>query len=224
MNFPSARPWGREIVRRMGHHTFLKAAGTRLFMALFFWGYFVVLRNPMRPPTIVPLTAVDEWVKFTPAAFLPYVSLWVYVSLPPAFLLGFATLVRFAAWMGALCLGCLGVFWVFPTQVPPFSLDLAGHAGMAMLRGVDASGNACPSLHVASAVFAAFWLERVGRAMGIPPWLRGASVVECLLILWSTMATRQHAFLDVLAGLLVGALFGWLSLRHAEAVAQPGEL
>ncbi|MBL8446834.1 MAG: phosphatase PAP2 family protein [Zoogloeaceae bacterium] len=193
-------------------------------MGLFFWGYFVVLRNPIRPPATVPLTVVDEWVQFTPAAFVPYVSLWVYVSLPPAFLMSLPTLLRFAGWIGALCLGCLAVFWIFPTQVPAFPLDLDGHAGMELLRGVDASGNACPSLHVASAVFAAMWLDRLARAMRGPGWVRWANGLECGLILWSTLATRQHAFLDLAAGFLVGALFGWWSLRHAAEVARPGEL
>jgi membrane-associated phospholipid phosphatase len=47
-------------------------------------------------------------------------------------------------------------------------------------------------------------------------------VLLCLAILWSTMATRQHVFLDVLAGVLVGALFAILSLRQAGADTAPG--
>jgi len=202
----------------------LKAVGTTLFMVLFFWGYFAVLRNPLDEPATIPLTMIDRWVGFTPTAFPAYISLWVYVSLPPAFLTSLPTLLRFTVWNAALCLFCLAIFWLFPTRVPVFAIDLAQFPSMAILKGVDASGNACPSLHVATAVFAAFWLDRLWKAISAPLALRWASALHCLVILWSTMATRQHAFLDVLAGLLVGSAFAWMSLRHASAVALPGEI
>ncbi|MGB7501129.1 MAG: phosphoesterase, partial [Azonexus sp.] len=62
----------------------LKAFGTTGFMVLFFWGYFGVMQNPLFTPTVMPLTIIDEWIPFTPVAFGFYVSLWLYVSLPPA--------------------------------------------------------------------------------------------------------------------------------------------
>lgn len=218
------RPWYLQASGRLAILLPLKAIGTMTFMVAFFFGYFTVLRNPLNDPVTMPITVVDQWVGFTPGAFTAYVSLWLYVSLPPAFLTSRANLLRFTVWIAALCGFCLVLFLLFPTQIPASSIDFTQFPRMAFLKGVDAGGNACPSLHVATAVFAAFWLDRLGRAISAPVLLRWVTATHCLLILWSTMAIRQHVFLDVLAGLLVGAVFAWLSLRRASGRADPGEI
>ena len=67
------------------------------------------------------------------------------------------------------------------------------------------------------AVYAAFWLHRIFVQIGAPTLLRWLSVLQCAVILWSTMAIRQHVFIDVLAGAAVGVLFAWLSIRSERA-------
>jgi len=49
-----------------------------------------------------------------------------------------------------------------------------------------------------------------------PLWLRGANWLLALAIVWSTLATRQHVLLDVIAGLLLGLLFAFGSLRQLQ--------
>ena len=217
----SPPPWSRQLVVRLGTLSWLKAGGTMLFMALFFWAYFSVLRHPAHAPRTMPLTPLDAWIPFSSQAFPVYVSLWVYVSLPPALIASFRPLAWFGVWIAGLCVSCLALFWAFPTAVPAIVIDWPSHPEMAILKGLDAAGNACPSLHVASAVFAAAWLDRLCRNMAAPVWLRGLSAAHCLAILWSTLATRQHVVLDVLAGALIGALFAWGSLRHARRLDEP---
>lgn len=214
-------PWYRQIAARVVSLWPLKACGTMIFMLLFFWAYFAVLRQPLFPASLMPLTALDTLIPFSPVAFPVYVSLWIYVSLPPALIASLRSLLWFGVWITALCLFCLGIFWLFPTSVPPVAVDWALHPEMAFIKSLDASGNACPSLHVASAVFSAGWLARIQGIIAAPQWLRWASALHCLLILWSTIATRQHVVLDVIAGALVGACFAWLSLRHVERAGSP---
>ena len=161
----------------------------------------------------MPEIALDHWVAFTPASYPVYVSLWVYVSLPPALMGNFRALLHFGGWMGALCVFCLALFWIFPTQTPDFGMDWSLYPGLATIKGLDAAGNACPSLHVASAVFTAFWLERLFSELRAPRVLRVINLLHCLAIAWSTMATLQHVALDVLAGAAVGTLFAVASLR-----------
>lgn len=216
--------WTRQLAKRAVYLWPLKAVGTMSFMALFFWGYFGVLRNPLFPATVMPLTAVDEWIAFTPLAFPAYASLWVYASLPPALIGHLRTLLLFGVWIAALCLFCLGVFWLYPTAVPIPAIDWALYPEMAIIKNVDAGGNACPSLHVAAAVFTAFWLDRVFRTVAAPWALRGLNGVFCLAILWSTVATRQHVVIDVLAGIVVGVLFAVLSLRYAIPAGRPEQV
>ena len=218
MSYPFARPWYGLLWSRFATLWYLKALGTCAFMVLFFQGYFWVLRHPLGAPMVMPTLAMDRWVPFTSLGFPAYVSLWVYVSLPSAFLPNFRELVRYGLWTAALCGFCLALFWAFPTQVPMPDIDWAQHPELVFLKGIDASGNACPSLHVGSAVYSLMWLRHIFRQVRAPIALHVLSAVYCVVIVWSTMAIRQHVFLDVLAGAVVGAVFGWLSLRRVQAV------
>ena len=215
--------WFRQLAARFAILWPLKAAGTMIFMVLFFWGYFTVLRHPLTAPTMMPRLVVDEWIPFTAAAFPVYASLWVYVSLPPAFIGSLRPLLWFGAWISAMCLFCLSIYWLFPTAVPAAGIDWSAYPQLAAIKNVDAAGNACPSLHVASSVFTALWLERIARAVGAPAALRWGNALLCAAIVWSTMATRQHVVLDVIAGIVVGLVFALPSLRHVARLA-PKEL
>ncbi len=209
-------PWWRQLLCRACLLMWLKALGTMAFMGLFFWAYFSVLAHPLRPAWVMPQLALDQWVAFTPLAFPVYASLWIYVSLPPAFLGNLRALLCFGGWMATLCLSGLAIFWLLPTAVPPAGLDWSAYPQMALIKNIDGGGNACPSLHVASAVFAALWLGRVLWQVRAPLWLRGANWLLALAIVWSTLATRQHVLLDVIAGLLLGLLFAFGSLRQLQ--------
>jgi membrane-associated phospholipid phosphatase len=100
----------------------------------------------------------------------------------------------------------LGIFLVCPTAVPAISgATWANDSAFAFLKQVDASGNACPSLHVAFAVLAAAAIARSLRELGASPGPRLLNGLWCAGILWSTIATRQHVVIDVAAGALLGA-------------------
>lgn len=217
--------WAATLARQWRHRQLVKIAGICAFMGVFFAAYFHVLRNPWRPVTEMPLTALDAWVPFQPAAFWAYVSLWVYVGIAPGLLPTLAAGLRHAAWAAALCASGLLCFWLWPTAVPASAhhIDpaLADHAGFALLRGVDAAGNACPSLHVASAVFSAMAIRRVLAAAGAPWPLHAVSLVWMLLIVWSTVAIRQHVVLDVVAGVALGLAFGLASARWMAPQVRP---
>ena len=217
---PTALPpsWRRQLWQRLACLWPLKAAGTTLFITVFFQAYFYVQRNPGQTAWTMPTTWIDHWVGFTPLAFPVYASLWVYVSLPPALIGNLRGLLWHGAWAGLMCALCLAVFWAFPTKVPDAALDWASHPGMSLLKSVDTGGNACPSLHVASAVFAACWLRQLLLVMRAPRGWIIASHLTCAAIAWSTLATLQHVALDAIAGALVGALFAWLSLRRPAGV------
>ena len=195
-----------------------KVIGMTLGMSLFFAAYFVVLHHPLFPVTTMPLTAVDRLVRFRPEALLLYLSLWFYVSLVPALLIERRELVSYTLAAAGISVIGLGIFLLWPTTVDWSDANWSQYPAFAFLQSVDASGNACPSLHVAFAVFTAIWLGRLLRQMGTG---RGACALNwlwCLGILYSTVAIRQHVVLDVLAGAGLGAVVAvvqwhWLSKR-----------
>lgn len=211
-----APSWQGQIADRVVTLWPLKAFGTMSFMVLFFWGYFTVLHNPLARPLVMPLTWLDTWIGFSPFAFPAYISLWVYVSLVPALLGSLGSLLRFGLWIGGLCVFCLAIFWIFPTSVPPFPLDLKAYPEFAIIKGLDATSNAFPSLHVATAVFSAFWLNRLFGQINAPTTLQWLSALQCSVIIWSTIATRQHVVLDALGGVMVGVVFAALSFRNTR--------
>ena len=188
----SAVPWVAAIGRRFREHQILKFAGVCLFMWVFFSGYFHLLRHPAYPVTTMPLTALDRAIPFQPQMLAVYLSLWFYVGIPAG----------------------LAIFYFWPTAVPPTAIDLARHPSFAMLQGLDAAGNACPSLHVATALFAAAWVDRILVELRTPTSLRWVNVAWFVAIAYSTVAVRQHVVLDVVGGCLLGGLFAWVSLRR----------
>jgi len=209
-------PWTRELASRMRTLFWLKGLGTTLWVWIFFIGYFHTLRHPVHAVTVMPLTVFDAWVPFLPWALIPYLSLWVYVGVAPGLLRGLRPLLVYGFWAAALCATGLLVFYLWPTQIPPLGVD-TNAPGFALLQGIDAAGNACPSMHVAISVFTALWIERTLRHVGAPPWLRSLNALWLAAIGRSTMAVRQHVALDVVGGVVLGGVFGWASLRWSPA-------
>ncbi|WP_236580421.1 phosphatase PAP2 family protein [Rubrivivax sp. A210] len=207
--------WLRDCDQRLRHRFWLKFVGISAFMSIFFVAYFHLLRHPARPVTVMPLTALDQAIPVQPGWMAAYVSLWVYVGLAPGLLIGLRALIAYGAWIAALCATGLLCFYLVPTAVPrlPLAVDLAQHPAFAMLQGVDAAGNACPSLHVATALHAAIWLDHLLRRMAAPGGLRLLNAAWLLLIVYSTLATKQHVVWDVVGGTLLALPFAWASLR-----------
>ena len=201
----------RPLLQVLRRHFWLKSIGTSGFMVVFFTLYFYLLKHPDGHVTTMPLTTFDRWVGFQPWALPIYLSLWVYVSLPPALMDSRRDILAFGMRIGALCLVGLAVFYVYPTKVPPLAINFARHPDFAILKGVDAGGNACPSLHVATAVFAAFWLDWMAPGLGFGVAMRGTNALWCAAIAYSTIATGQHVAVDVLAGAALGATIAWMT-------------
>ncbi|HTL68528.1 MAG TPA: phosphatase PAP2 family protein [Lacunisphaera sp.] len=204
----------------------VKMAGTAIGMMVFFFAYFQVLHHPFRPVTIMPLTAIDRWIGFQPEALPLYLSLWCYILLAPALVVDRRELVSFGAAWVALAASGLGVFLFWPTAVPAATIDWSRHPAVAFLKAADATGNACPSLHVAFAVFSAIWLGRHLGRLGASRVVRGANWLWCAGILYATIAIRQHVFLDVLAGAGLGlavalAHLRWLGAGRSSPVRPP---
>jgi membrane-associated phospholipid phosphatase len=217
-------PWYRTAAGLMLSHLWLKAIGTSLFISIFFSAYFYLLKHPASIPAVMQLTWLDHLVKFQPITLPVYLSLWIYVSLPPLFLTTRSELYRYGVAIALTCITGLVIFYFWPTAVPPADIDWSLHPDMGFLKNIDASGNACPSLHVATAFFSGLWLHRLLGRIGGPKWLLAINALWCAGIVYSTLATRQHVAIDVAAGLLLGGLAACLSLRHAASKDGPQTL
>lgn len=213
------QPWAAEIALRMRRHFVLKFLGTSAFTWLFFIGYFHLLRNPAYEVVTMPMIFLDHWIAFRPEALVAYLSLWLYIGFGPGLQRTLAELVVYGMWIVSMCVAGLALFYFWPTAVPPLGFDASGFPGFAMLQGVDAAGNACPSMHVAAAMFTVIRIGHVLREAGAPLGLRAFNTLWFVAIAWSTVAIRQHVALDVVAGALLGVAFALPSLRWRPRIS-----
>ena len=222
MESSPSQAWTADIALRMRRLFALKLIGTTAFTGVFFIGYFYLLHHPVYPVAVMPLTALDRLIPFQPHALLAYLSLWLYFGIGPGLQLTLLELIVYGLWIGALCLTGLAFFYFWPTQVPPLGLDVSGLPDFAMLQAVDAAGNACPSLHVAVAMFTVIRVEELLRRTGSPTFLRLINAAWFLAIAYSTLAIKQHVVLDAAAGAVLGVAFALLSMRWRPSARRVG--
>ena len=206
--------WYQQAAKAVLKHVYLKSIGTTLFITVFFGAYFYLLKHPAYPITVMHVTLLDHVIGFQPLALPIYLSLWLYVSLPPAFFSTRRELYQYGAAMALMCITALIIFYIWPTAVPVANIDWSHYPNVDFLKKVDASGNACPSLHVATAFFSGIWLHYLLRRFGAPPWILIINSIWCMAIIYSTIAIRQHVVVDIWAGLALAGLAGLISLRY----------
>lgn len=194
-----------------------KTVGISLFTTAVIIGYFWVLHHPAQHVVVMPTTPLDRLIPFSPAFGPAYFSLWIYLSVCAGLVPSARQLVLYGLYAGAVGFLGLLVFVIWPTAVPSPGIDWSLHPSIAFLKHVDASGNACPSLHVAYAVYSAVWVEALLRELKVRPALRLLNLLWAAAIVYSTIAIRQHVVIDVVLGAALGAVgaSGFLSARNS---------
>lgn len=218
----TSQDWARQAVRRLRAHLPLKVFGTSVAISVFMVIYFILLRHPFFSVTLIPLTPLDRLIGFEPWSLVPYVSLWFYISCVPMLLAKRRELELYLSSVVLLAAVGFGIFLFWPTAVPAPDLDWTHYPSVAFLKSVDATGNACPSLHVAYAVLTALWLGRLLQDLKAPRWMHLVNWVWCLVIAYSTLATKQHVAIDLLGGALLGAVLAAVHLRLDRQSAPAG--
>ena len=118
-----AETWKQELKTRAGHLWAGKMFATLGAIAVFFYAYFWVMRHPLSGMTVMPVIWIDDLVAFSPASFVVYVSLWVYVGLGPQVAKDARDLAAWGAVAFAMAVVGLGIFLALPTRVPDFGVD-----------------------------------------------------------------------------------------------------
>jgi membrane-associated phospholipid phosphatase len=211
---PVPASWLRSVLRRLLAVWPTKLVGITAGISLFFVLYFWAARSPQAAVTVMPVLAIDRWFTLREGLLPVYASLWVYVSMAPAFSKDGSDLLRYtlrAALMSAIG---FGFYLFYPSAVPDFGVDWTQYGSLQFLRAGDASRNAFPSLHVSFAVLTCHLLARQLRELDVPVVLRLANLAWCIGITYSTIAIRQHVIVDVLGGLVLGLVVAALPLRE----------
>jgi membrane-associated phospholipid phosphatase len=177
----------------------------------------------------LPATSFDRSIAFSPRWIYAYASLAVLVPLAPLLAATRAQLIRYAKGLGVLCVSCFVVFLLFPVAGPrPHTTDATFlyHAIVA----IDRPTNSLPSLHAGLTVYSLLFMGRVfAGSLTQPNRSRfvGAAATWGGLILYSTLATKQHWLLDLPAGALIALAahrVAWLGAPAPDTTSSPNPM
>jgi PAP2 superfamily len=209
---PAVSPhWATELATRARNSLFVTVFGTTALTCIFFVGYFYIQLHPIGPAHVIPLTALDRMIPFQPEFLIAYLSLWIYLGAGPGLQPNPAAIRHYALWFGALGIVGLLIFLIWPSQAPVVAV-VSDFPGIGTLHQVDLASNACPSMHVAAAIFTAIRVEAVFRSTRSPVYMRLFNGLWFAAIVYSTLAIQQHVVLDVVAGAILGGAFAFASL------------
>lgn len=145
-----------------------------------------------------PALAIDRLLPLVPVAALVYGALYAFLIALPVLVIQTRELVHRTVWAYlAVWITAYVCFLVYPTVAPrPTQVIGSGFAGWGLrfLYEADPPYNCFPSLHVAHSFVSALACHRVHRTLG-----RVATGCASLVAI-STLLTRQHYVLDVIAG------------------------
>lgn len=191
-----------------------------VLLNLFFWcGYSVLARHAWFPLRTLPRTFLDSAIPFQPGPWAwVYLSQFVAASVVPWLIDTREILRRYVAGFAVMSLVSFALFVVCPVASPRIGDATAAAGAMRLVLTFDGTLNAFPSLHAGFLVYLALLTRRIFRG-GLSPWVSAGGVVWGIAILYSTIATRQHYTIDLIAGAAIGALSDWLAWRRAPGVS-----
>lgn len=169
--------------------------------------------------THAPEIALDRALSLQPMWIFVYGSLGLVVLLP-LFVVREQPLFRRAmqAYLMVMIVSYVG-FWLYPT-VAPRPVHVVGDGfsawSLGLLYSLDPPHGCFPSLHVAYSFVSALTCYRVNRGVGV------AAGLWASLIGVSALYTKQHYFVDVIAGAFAASIAYVVFLRGypREAVAE----
>lgn len=175
--------------------------------------FYIFIAQLMSGRTLhVPELALDRVIPLQPTWALIYGALYLFLILLPVFVVRQEEQIRrtvlayLMVWITAyVC------FLAYPTQAPrPAEVLGEGFAvwGLRFLYSADPPYNCFPSLHVAHSFVSALTCYRVHRGVGI------AAVLCASLVGVSTLYTKQHYILDVIAGICLACVACIVFLRN----------
>lgn len=162
---------------------------------------------------------IDRLIPFDPAGVWLYLSFFLlipaaYFSCPEKRLIW----LRSAFQLAALTAGAIFLAWPTTLSYPADSGGTLSSTLLATLTQVDSVQNCFPSLHMALTVLAVWALHDEQRpAKNALFWLWGLGIA------FSIIQLRRHLFIDLLAGVALGLVVGWLCQRFLSFPARPQE-
>jgi membrane-associated phospholipid phosphatase len=207
---PGVKPAPASWLQRLRAHLPFKLALLVAVTLIYKIVYVACQQAPWTVPRRWELTWVDRAVTFNPEWTWIYLSIYLLLPAIPFLTVGRDRLTAYLRGAGVMSSVAFAFFYLMPVELPrPY--DSSYHPLYAALTAIDRPLNCFPSMHVGFAVFSLLFLQRVRRTEWpeLPVvwlWLGWAWAAA---IIFSTLATKQHYLVDLLAG----ASLAWASER-----------
>lgn len=200
-----------EIVTRVRLHWKLKIALSVLLTIGFPAVYFGLLqRFPKFHVTKMNESWLDCMIPCVPDSVYLYESIWLLMPIAPWLMKTRDQLLRYCTAFAAMSTFGFCIFYFFPTAIPRPDNVANTNALYDALMQLDNGLNACPSFHAAFAVFHATCCHVIFASGVWDRCIRWAIWIWVAGILVSTLLTKQHVIVDLIAGTALG--FGGFAL------------
>lgn len=187
--------------------------------------YLLLQRHHFFPAKNMPPTFFDRMIPFSDQAVWLYLSIFLLMPVGPFLMNNRNQIFRYAVgiFLISLCANIIFIFW--PTSCP--RPDVQGTIpAYQMLTTIDNPFHAFPSLHAAFAVYSALCGALVLRELNVSRLWRIILGLWVFMILYATLATKQHVLVDIIAGSTLGfggyicAFKEWNSISKGKPLLQ----
>jgi len=185
----------------------------RLWQMLLGWGLvggvYTLTDRLQSTGTVLPPSAIDRGIPFSPTAIWLYLSFFIIV--PLGYLLAPIERVKWlraAMQLAAVGAGAIYLLWPTTLVYPQDKGDGLSSQLLAALTQVDSLQNCLPSLHMALTVLAVWALSDKQRKVRTALLL-----VWALAIAFSILQLRRHLLVDLVSGALLAFIAGWVVQR-----------
>ncbi|MEZ0266336.1 MAG: phosphatase PAP2 family protein [Phycisphaerae bacterium] len=180
--------------------------------------YYLPQWLPLAARREIPLLAIDRAVPFQPGWIWPYMSMYLLLPLPPVLSIRADHLRRYSLGMALMFVTCCVFFFGYPIAYPRPELPADADWFYRHIAAIDQPINSLPSLHAGLTVYALLYARRaladLGQRTLIPLLVLGW--IWAVLILYGTLATKQHYLVDLPAGAVVAWVAHYVAWRGAD--------
>jgi membrane-associated phospholipid phosphatase len=198
----------RGIWKRLMSHWRLKLGLTALLTLVFVPLYLLLSHRLWRPLWTPPVIWLDRTIPFQPGWVWAYQSLYLIIGTIPWLATTTSQLRRYVVSFALIATVGLVTFVLCPVAAPRPEI-VAQSAGMSLLLMYDGAYGAFPSLHAGFLVMTLAFGFRVmdGR---VPILVTTLLLAWALVILYATLALKEHYAIDLLAGIALALAADWL--------------
>jgi len=214
------------VASRLKSELALKFALLVILNVLVYGPYIYLQQHHFFPAITMRESFVDRLIPFQPQTVWLYLSIYLLMPIGPFLMLRRREILQYA--IGIVLIGVTAdvVFMFWPTICPRPSVA-GDNSTYQTLIAIDNSFHAFPSLHAAFAVYSALCGGSVLRETGSRSIWRISLWLWVFLILYATLATKQHVITDIIAGSALGfgiyscAFMEWISNLKRKPSLQP---